>query len=91
MDVVSLYTNIPHDEGIRSIQDLLNSNRQNQLPTNANLIRLLEMVLKMNNFTFTNKNYLQINGTVIGTRVAPTYVKPIHGLYREEIYLSSKN
>ena len=31
------------------------------------------MVLKMNNFTFNNKNNLQINGTAMGTRVAPTY------------------
>ena len=73
MDVMSLYTNIPHDERIKSMCDLLNSNRQNQLPTNENLIQLLEMVLKFNNFTFNNKNYLQINGTVMGTRVAPTY------------------
>ena len=73
MDVMSLYTNIPHDEGIKCIHDILNSNRKNQLPTNANLIRLLEMVLKMNNFTFNNKNYLQINGMAMGTRVAPTY------------------
>ena len=27
MDVMSLYTNIPHDEGIKNIQDLLNSNK----------------------------------------------------------------
>ena len=34
---------------------------------------MLKLVLKCNNFTFNNENYLQINGTVMGTRVAPTY------------------
>ena len=31
------------------------------------------MVLTMNNFQFNYKNYLQINGTAMGTRVTPTY------------------
>ena len=31
------------------------------------------MVLKLNNFTFNNNNYLKVNGTAIGTRLAPTY------------------
>ena len=50
MDVMSLYTNIPHDKGIKCIHDLLNSNRQNQLLSNENLIHLLDMVLKLNNY-----------------------------------------
>ena len=74
MDVTSLYTNIPHSEGIDCIKELLNSKRQNQFPTNENLLKLLEMVLKLNNFMFNNKNYLQINGTAMDTRVAPTYM-----------------
>ena len=61
MDVMSLYTNIPHDEGIQAIQELLNSKRKNQLPTNDNTIKMLELVLKCNNFMFNNENYLQIN------------------------------
>ena len=31
------------------------------------------MVLKNNNFQFNNENYLQISGTAMGTRVAPSY------------------
>ena len=55
MDVMSLYTNIPHTEGINCIKELLNSMKQNQLPSNENLLKLLEMVLKLNNFTFNNR------------------------------------
>ena len=71
MDVTSLYTNIPHEEGIDCIRDLLNSKGQNCLPKNHNLIKMLELVLKLNNFTFNSKHYLQINGTAMGIRVAP--------------------
>ena len=31
------------------------------------------MILTMNNFTFNDKNYLQIHGTAMGTRMAPSY------------------
>ena len=34
---------------------------------------VLKMVLTMNNFRFDGNNYLQIAGTAMGTRVAPTY------------------
>ena len=33
------------------------------------------MILTMNNFTFNDKNYLQIHGTAMGTRMAPSYAK----------------
>ena len=74
LDVTSLYTNIPHDGGLQAIKNLLQRARPSSYkPSNGNILKLLEMVLKMNNFQFNDKNYLQINGTAMGTRVAPTY------------------
>ena len=73
MDVTSLYTNIPHDEGIKCIKDLINSKRQNSLSSNGNVVRMLELVLKCNNFMFNNDHSLQINGSAMGTQVAPKY------------------
>ena len=71
-DVTSLYTNIPHNDGIICIKEIL-SQHVNSTPRNSSLIKILEFVLKFNNFMFNQDNYLQINGTVMGTRVAPTY------------------
>jgi len=34
---------------------------------------LLELVLTKNNFEFNEEHYLQIAGTAMGTRVAPSY------------------
>ena len=87
MDVTILYTNIPHDEGINCIRELLNSKRQNGLPRNDNLIKMLELVLKLNNFTFNSEHYLQINGTAIGTRVAPTYANLFMDSIEKKVYL----
>ena len=66
MDVTSLYTNIPHNDGIECIKQVL-SKRDISTPRNSSLIKLLEFVLKSNNFMFNNDNYLQINGTAMGT------------------------
>ena len=75
LDVISLYTNIPNDEGCFSIYKLLNKERKlsSHEPTNSNICRLLWLVLTKNNFDFNGKHYLQIGGTAMGTRLAPTY------------------
>ena len=74
MDVTSLYTNIPNDEGISSIRRLLEKERDKEInPKNETLVRILEFVLKNNNFQFNGDNYLQTSGTAMGTRVAPSY------------------
>jgi len=55
MDVSSLYTNIPHDEGIEAIVDFFSKDRIGSL-TPAGLKSLLEAVLKKNNFQFNGKH-----------------------------------
>jgi hypothetical protein len=40
-------------------------------PSNDTLVKLLEMVLTKNNFTFNGKHFLQLIGTAIGTKSAP--------------------
>ena len=72
MVATSLYTNIPHSDGIECIKNVLEQ-RVNSTPKNSSLIKLLEFVLKSNDFMFNRDNYLQINGTAMGTREAPTY------------------
>jgi len=73
IDVTSLYTNIPHDEGIQACERFLNLHRANsEQPSNTNIIQLLDCVLKMNNFDFNGKHYLQVGGTAMGTKVAPS-------------------
>jgi hypothetical protein len=73
-DVTSLYTNIPNDGGIEAANQLLTRCRSRHFkPNNASVIKLLEFVLTKNNFQFNGKHYLQVGGTSMGTRTAPSY------------------
>ena len=74
LDVKSLYTNIPNELGIKAcLQALQKHRRGKQNPSNISIIRLLNMVLTINNFEFNGDHYLQIGGTAMGTRAAPNY------------------
>ena len=80
MDVTSLYTNIPTPEGITAVGKALATTRHPNLnPTNRSLCKLLELVLTCNNFQFHDKDFLQISGTAMGTKLAPAYANIFMG------------
>ena len=71
IDFKSLYTNIPHTEGIAALNKTLEEtdiHPMKKLP----ICRLANLVLTKNYFTFNKKLYRQI-GTAMGTRMAPWY------------------
>ena len=74
-DVTALYTNIPNLDGIMAIKSLLELHKPEHVKplTHESILQLLTAVLSKNNFDFNGKHYLQIGGTAMGTRVAPTY------------------
>ena len=78
MDVTSLYTNIPHDEGIAACKEVWDA-REVQIPSTESLTKLLEHVLKFNNFMFNGEHYLQVSGTAMGTKMAPSYANIFMG------------
>jgi hypothetical protein len=52
-------------------------------------MEILTLVLKNNKFTFDENHYLQINGTVMGTKMAPCYANIFMGDLEERLLLSS--
>ncbi len=85
-DISSLYTNIPTSKGIEYIEQFM---FEMGLPPwkITEYRKLLEIVLNNNIFKFDNKLYLQINGTAMGTVVAPTYANIfMYILERDLIY-----
>jgi hypothetical protein len=78
IDVVRLYTNIPHNEGVESVKKALNNRKDPEVQT-AVLIDLLNLVLKYNIFEFSEKLYQQEISTAMGTRVAPTMANLFYG------------
>ena len=74
VDVSSLYTNIPNDEGITACHNILRQYRDPTIsPSNDSITELLKNVLHMNNFDFNDRHYLQVGGTAMGTKVAPSF------------------
>ena len=78
IDVSSLYTNIPHIEGLKACRDTLLS-RMRDNPHTWFVLTLLRFVLTLNYFEFYDKFYHQISGTAMGTKLAPNYANIFHG------------
>ena len=88
LDITSLYTNIPHDGGIQSCREIWDSRNTLEPPAEC-LVQLLTLVLKCNNFTFNGENYLLINGTAMGTKMAPSYANVFMGKLERQIISTS--
>ena len=74
LDITCLYSNIPHNEGIQSIEEVLAIHRPpSNLPHNSYISELLEVVLTNNHFEFNGTFYHQVPGTAMGTKLAPSY------------------
>ena len=72
MDVRSLYTNIPNDEGIEALRESLH-NYQCKTTTTKIVTTLMWLILTLNNFVFNGINYLQVKGIAMGTNASSSY------------------
>ena len=72
MDVNSLYTNIPHTDGINACRSF--HYRHTTDPALINDIPILIYFIRTHSlFKFSNDHYLQIKGTDMGAKMAPAY------------------
>ena len=76
LDVKSLYTNIPHNEGIEACRIALETEEVQQPPT-EDLIHLIKVILTRNHFVFNEEHHdiVQLNGTAMGSKMVPSYAK----------------
>jgi len=72
IDVVGLYPNIPHDEGLEAIGKALDQRETKTISTES-IVELAECVLKNNYFEHNGRFFRQKRGTAIGTKMAPPY------------------
>ena len=78
LDVSSLYTNIPHKEGINARTKALESRSNTRLKTES-ICDLIRMIFTMNNYEFEHNHYLQLHGTTMCTKMAPAYANIFTG------------
>ena len=64
MDVRSLYTSIPNNEGIAATKKRYDSYIHKTIPTKI-ISTFLALILTLNNFVFNSKFYLQIKGCAL--------------------------
>jgi hypothetical protein len=87
-DVSSLYTSIPHKDGITACRIALNTRQYPDPPTQI-LVEFINIILSKNNFMFNNQHYLQIQGTAMGTKMAPSYANLFMAQF-EETFMATR-
>ena len=91
LDVSSLYTNIPTEDGIHATLQAIENweDKDPSCPPTSWFKKLLELILYKNVFRF-NKFYIQKQGTAMGTKMAPAYANIFMGTLESRI-LSETN
>ena len=84
LDIKSMYTNIPIKEGLDAFKDTLEKRSDKSVPTDF-ILKLLKLIMEQNIFTFNEEYWLQLLGTCMGTRVAPTYANLFMGVLEQKI------
>ena len=85
MDITSLYTVIPNNEGLLALKYFFDQ-RTVKEPSTDTLLRLAELVLTLNSFTFSGEIFKQINGVAMGTKMGPNYANLFVGYVEEQIF-----
>ena len=92
MDVRSLFTNIPQEEGITTVCNAYEIFYKNTPPIPTQYIReMLQLILKENSFQFNGKHYLQTHGTAMGTKMAVAFANIFMSAVETEITRLSPN
>ena len=92
INVSSLYTNIPQEEGITIVCNAYENFHAQKPPIGTKFLReMLILILKENSFQFNGKNYLQTHGTAMGTKMAVAFANIFMASIEKEILRRSVN
>lgn len=86
MDVASLYTNIDIEAGMTAVKRIFSRYPDPGRP-DEEILQLLEINLRRNDFVFDGQFYLQVKGTAMGKRFAPAYANIFMSIWEEEVFL----
>jgi len=69
-DITSLYTNMNIERILKTVEEAFDKYPNSSRPS-SEVLELLEITLKGNDFSFNDEFYLQVSGTAMGKRYAP--------------------
>jgi len=85
MDITSLYTVIPNGEGLLALKHFFDK-RTVKEPKFETLLRLPELVLTLNCFSFGDNFFKQTNGVAMGTKMGPSYANLFVGFVEHQFF-----
>ena len=85
MNITSLYTVIPNNEGLQALKYSFDQ-RPIKKPSSETFRRLAELVLTLNCFSFGDNYYKQINGVAMGTKMGPSYANLFVGFIENKFF-----
>lgn len=85
MDISSLYTIIPNSEGLQALRYFFDQCTVTE-PSSETRVRLAELVLTLNCFSFAGNYYKQINGVAMGTKMGPSYANIFVGYVEHQFF-----
>ena len=85
MDITSLYTVIPNNEGLQALKYFFNQ-RPIRKQSSETLLRLAELVLTLNCFSLGDNYHKQINGVAMGTEMGPSYANLFVGFIENKFF-----
>lgn len=72
MDVTSLYTNIPTEEGVAAVGRAFLRHKDPRRP-DLSVLSILRLLLNTNDFVFKGERFLQVHGTAMGSAYGASY------------------
>uniref|UniRef100_A0A8C5LNH5 Reverse transcriptase domain-containing protein n=1 Tax=Leptobrachium leishanense TaxID=445787 RepID=A0A8C5LNH5_9ANUR len=82
-DVQSLYTIIPHRNGLEATEHFLKKSETLQPEQIVFILEGIRLILENNYFYFQDDFYIQTNGTAMGSRFAPSYANLFMAFWEE--------
>ena len=82
MDVRSLYPSVPRKEARSAVRRAL-ERRKDQHVSTETMIEIMDFVVENNNFIFNGQNYVQTEGTAIGSKMGCNYACTFMGEWEE--------
>lgn len=82
-DVDNLYTNIDTQSGLKAIERIFQKYPDKNRP-DLEILELLKINLTRNDFVFDSTFYLQLKGTAMGKRFAPSYANIFMACWEED-------
>ena len=87
IDIQSMYSNIPLEEGLAAFRECLEDRtdeQKNAIPTDY-VMKIVRLVMTKNIFSFNEEYWLQLLGTCMGTRVSPSYANLFMGVLEKKM------